>query len=100
MSTRIKKGSRVSTEAWRFDQTKIEVDRWSYKNFGETWQDARIFGTVVDKSGQKWKIKWDIDGEISTFETDKLFKEDDLPKQGNLIMSTDVSIIFTTLWID
>ena len=47
MSKRIRISSRVSTEAWRFDQTKIDVDRWSYKIFGELWRDARIIGTVI-----------------------------------------------------
>ena len=41
---RIRIGSRVSTEAWRFDHTKVDSDRWSFKNFGEGWQDARLFG--------------------------------------------------------
>lgn len=75
MSKRIKIGSRVSTEAWRFDQTKEDSDRWSLKQFGETWQDARLYGTVVETAGEKWKIKWEIDGETSMFETDNLFKE-------------------------
>ena len=46
MSKRIKIGSRISTEAWRFDQTKVDSDHWSFKQFGETWQDARLYGTV------------------------------------------------------
>ena len=82
MSKRIRIGSRVSNEAWRFEQTKIDVDRWSYKKFGELWRDARIVGTVIEQSGGKWKVKLDIDGEISNFETNQLFKEGDLPKQG------------------
>ena len=52
MSKRIRIGSRVSTEAWRFEQTKIDVDRWSYKKFGELWRDARIVGTVIEQSGE------------------------------------------------
>ena len=75
MSKRIRIGSRVSTEAWRFEHTKIDVDRWSYRKFGELWRDARIVGTVIEQSGGKWKVKLDIDGEISNFETNQLFKE-------------------------
>ena len=86
MSKRIKIGSRLSTEAWRFDQTKVDSDHWSFKQFGETWQDARLYGTVVEKAGEKWKIKWEIDGEISVFETDNLFKESECSGKNLLLI--------------
>lgn len=89
MSKRIKVNSRVSTEAWRFDQIQandVDTNRWSYMHFGEGWRDARVYGIVKEKSGQKWRIKWDIDGEITEFETDILHKENDLPKQGKQLL--------------
>ena len=61
---RIRIGSRVSTEAWRFDHTKVDSDQWSFKNFGEGWRDARLFGVVMEKIGQKWKVKWDFMGKF------------------------------------
>lgn len=74
---RIRIGSRVSTEAWRFDNAKClrAEDRWSFSKFGEKWPDARVFGTVTGRSGQKFDVKWDIDGETIAFEIDCLFKE-------------------------
>ena len=58
--SRIKVGSRVSTEAWRFDQKSAELkDRWSYLQFGELWMDARIVGTVEGKTGNRWLVKWE-----------------------------------------
>ena len=76
---RITIGSRVSTEAWRFDDSKCKnvMDRWSYGKFGDNWQNARVFGKVVGSLGQKLQIQWDIDNEIIAFEKDWLFKEDD-----------------------
>ena len=90
---RIRIGSRVSTEAWRFDPTKVDSDRWSFKNFCEGWRDARLFGLVMEKIGQKWKVKWDFDGEISVFETDILFKESDNAKPGEFLLSRIMYII-------
>ena len=76
---RIKIGSRVSTEAWRFDQNcEKESDRWSFKHFGVDWRDARAFGVVVGRSSQKFLIKWDIDGDETGFETESLHKEPDV----------------------
>ena len=34
---RIKVKSRVSTEAWRFDRSEKEEERWSFLYFGGTW---------------------------------------------------------------
>ena len=45
-----------------------------------------MYGNVKEKSGQKWRIKWDIDGETTEFETDNLYKEDDLPRQGKQLL--------------
>ena len=77
--SRIKVSSRVSTEAWRFDNKSVEVDeqRWSFIQFREDWKNARVFGTVQSKSGDRWIVKWDIDGEENSLESDFLFKEDD-----------------------
>ena len=78
MSRRIRIGSRVSTEAWRFDSlVPDDSDRWSFKQFGDTWRDARVFGTVVDRVGEKLLVLWDIDKETSLFETSVLTKEED-----------------------
>jgi len=57
------------------------------KILGEGWRDARLFGVVMEKIGQKWKVKWDFDREISVFETDILFKESDSTKQGKFLLS-------------
>lgn len=74
---RITVGSRVSTEAWRFDsQGTSTSDRWSYIIFGEKWQNARVFGEVTKRIGEKFEVIWDIDGEKSVFEMDCLCKED------------------------
>ena len=49
---RIKTGSRVSTEAWRFDRKSVALEeRWSYLQFGKSCVDARVIGTVMEKSG-------------------------------------------------
>ena len=68
----------MSTEAWRFDRSSNELqDRWSYIHFGESWLDSRAFGTVTARSGDKWIIRWDIDGEELSLESDYLLKEND-----------------------
>ena len=81
---RIKIGSRVSTEAWRFDQKVDNLkDRWSYIHFGKVWRDARVLGSVKDKSGNRWLVQWDIDQETVSWESDYLFQEpDNTPLQG------------------
>ena len=87
--SRIKLGSRVSTEAWRFDQKNVNKleDRWSYLHFKSLWRDARLFGTVKGKSGNRWLVQWDIDQQIASWETDYLFKEvDDTPLQGKILI--------------
>ena len=49
---RIKVGSRVSTEAWTFDNKNVELEeRWSFTQFGEQYLDARCYGTVIGKEG-------------------------------------------------
>ena len=79
---RIKVKSRVSTEAWRFDRSEKEEERWSFLYFGGTWVDSRVYGTVTGKTGERWLVKWDIDEEISSWETEVLLKEsDDTPYQ-------------------
>ena len=66
----------MSTEAWRFDSSKCSVeDRWSYSKFGDDWQNARVFGVVISRSGQKLNVKWDIDGKTIPFEIYCLFNE-------------------------
>ena len=80
MSKRITLNSRVSTEAWRFDSRVTEDQhRWSFKVFGERWRDARVFGSVI-KLGSKVLVRWDIDGEESSFETSVLYKEENESK--------------------
>ena len=75
---RIKIGSRVSTEAWRFDRKELVVEeRWSFLHFGQEWLDSRVIETVDGKSGNKWLVRWDIDQEVSSWETECLFKKDD-----------------------
>jgi hypothetical protein len=91
MNSRIRIGSRVSTEGWRFDITSADTlvkNRWSYKIFGDQWVDSRVFGSVLGKIGCKWQVKWDIDQDISVFEGVFLQKEDDdiaLQKIGTYI---------------
>ena len=84
MSQRIKIGSRVSTEAWRFDRKTTDIEeRWSYLQFGDNYMNARVLGTVQGKSGNRWVVKWDIDKQITSWETELLFKEPDtIPLQG------------------
>ena len=81
---RIKTGSRVSTEAWRFDRKSVALEeRWSYLQFGKSCVDARVIGTVMEKSGNRWLIKWDLDEETVSWEMEYIFKEDDdTPLQG------------------
>lgn len=80
---RIKRGSRVSTEAWRFDRKHQDIkDRWSYSQFGEAYLDSRCFGSVERKEGEKWVIHWDIDGSLMAFESTFLQLESNTaPKQ-------------------
>lgn len=82
---RIAVDSRVSTECWRFDRKHDkEADRWSYSKFGEKWQDSRVIGTVRTRGGgDRWHVKWDIDGSITEISTQHLHKENDsIPIQG------------------
>ena len=70
---RIKINSRVSTKAWQFDgNTSSTKDRWSYSKFGKRWRDSRIVGTVIWSKGNKWEVRWDIDENITTCETNYL----------------------------
>lgn len=87
---RIKIGSRVSTEAWRFDAKHIvEEERWSFFTFGKKWQDSRVIGTIEGKSGNRWIVRWDMDQDISSWETEVLFKEDDsAPMQKKILVDT------------
>lgn len=73
---RIKVSSRVSTEAWQFDGLVCSPkDRWSYSRFGDNWSDAQITGTVIDRRGTKFLVKWDVDGSETTCETNYLHLE-------------------------
>ena len=65
---RIKPLSRISTEAWRFDQPEAErkkrgEKRWSFEVFGPSWSDAQVLGTVLRSLGRSWVIHWDLDAE-------------------------------------
>ena len=46
-----------------------------YSIFGENWRDGQICGIVLSKEGGKWRAKWDLDNEESTWETEFLHKE-------------------------
>ena len=83
MAPRIKPQSRVSTEAWRFDNPKAEpAERWSFMMFGPSWRDERVIGTVVRSSGRSWIINWDLDEDNSSIQADYLMLlPDDTPKQ-------------------
>ena len=95
---RIKVKSRVSTEAWRFDRSEKEEERWSFLYFGGTWVDSRVYGTVTGKAGERWLVKWDIDEEISSWETEVLLKEsDDTPYQ---IVQQDKGTFFNLISSD
>ena len=55
---RIKTGSRVSIEAWRFDRNSVALkERWWYLQFEGSWGDTRVIGTVKEKSGNWWLVK-------------------------------------------
>ena len=79
----------MSTEAWRFDRKSVTLDeRWSFLQFGEAWVDSRVIGTVEAKSGNRSLVKWDLDKEVSSWDTEYLFKEDDsTPLQGILFIN-------------
>ena len=52
-------GCTVSTEAKRFDgHHKEDTQRWSYSVFGDEWPNARVFGKVIKKLGEKMLVKW------------------------------------------
>ena len=78
-ATRIKVGSKVSTQACRFDHphTTIENQRWSYKVFGPAWKDARMYGTVQAFKEGRWEVLWHYDNELMTIESRHLVKLDD-----------------------
>ena len=86
--SRINRGSRVSTEAWRFDTKGVANEHgWSYLQFGEKWMDPQAYGTVISISGDKWTVCWDIDYEEILLGSDFLQKEqDDLPLQNEEIL--------------
>ena len=60
--SRIKLGSRVSTEGWCFHSPTVTIheDRLSWKVFGKKSLDSRVYGTVLGKNGGKWQVMWDI----------------------------------------
>ena len=88
MPPRIKIGSRVSTEAWQCDNEKlarkpvVKENWWSFSVFGEKWRDSRVIGTVIDRKGEKWVVRFDIDNGELPFDTDNLeLLSDDEPPQ-------------------
>ena len=85
--SRIKHGSRVSTEAWRFYTKGVANEHcWSYLQFGGKWMDSQVYGTVISRSGDIWTVYWDINSEEIFLESDFIQKEqDDLPLQGEEI---------------
>ena len=91
MPKRIKVGSRVSTEAWQCDAQPItsackEEDRWSYMMFGRTWRDERVIGTVEERNGDMWTIKFDVDGQKVRFHSSKLQLLDDGTKLQTILL--------------
>lgn len=75
---RIKSNCRVSTEAWRCDESNVEDTlRWSYQVFGINWRDARIIGTTIEPDGNYWKVRWDIDGTETSINQVNLMYEND-----------------------
>ena len=88
--SRIKADFIVSTEAWQFDQpSSNEKDRWSYFTFGEKWRDARVYGKVKGKSGDKWIVLWSLDGSITHISSEILCLEKAIP--SNQLQSTDIT---------
>ena len=52
MKDRIRVGSRISTEAWQFNEKcSNENVSWSFKLFGKNWQDSGVVGAVGSKTG-------------------------------------------------
>ena len=84
---KIKIGSRVSTKAWRFNSKHtVTEERRSFLTFDEKWLDSRVVGTVEGKSGNRSVLRWDMDQDVSSWETEFLFKEDDsVPMQKSLV---------------
>ena len=65
MRKKIRPNTKVSTEAWRFDDMKMEKQkRWSYNVFGEQHMDARVMGKAIKKEGMEWIALWE-DGETN-----------------------------------
>ena len=68
--------TRVSTEAWRFDDLTLDIcDRWSFGKFGDNHMNTSVFGTAKKKCGEMWKVVWD-DGETTTIRGDFLTNAD------------------------
>ena len=38
-------------------------------DFSENRRDGQVCGLVLSKEGEKWRVRWDLDNEESTFET-------------------------------
>ena len=75
---RIRIGTNVSTECWRFDRKhKVPEDRWSWKEFGENWVDVRLKGTVKARAGgNRWLVEWHYDNTEKEISTEYLVNED------------------------
>ena len=88
---RIKVGTHVSTECWRFDRKhEVREDRWSWKKFyskfGENWLDVRLTGVVKARAGgNRWLVEWDHDNTEMEISSEYLVNEDSTstPAEGN-----------------
>lgn len=97
-------GSRVSTSTYRFDDNAAaeETDKLSYTAFGLTWPSPRIIGTVQEKKGNKFSVKFDLDVEANTFEVEAehlVLLSNETPKQSRskgevLLLSREHSSFF------
>ena len=67
----------MPTKAWQCDWLGSDTkDKWSFSVFGDSWQDAWIYGTVTEKmNSSKWVVSWDNGGQEFDIGTDKLLLE-------------------------
>ena len=69
-------------KAWRFDRKSVALEeRWSNLQFEEFWVDAMVIWTVKKNVGNRWLLKWDIDEETVSWETEYFSKEDPTRQQ-------------------
>ena len=83
MAKRLKVDMRVSMLAKKFDiPRQVPQQRCSYSIFGESWETERIYGTIKGKVGDKFFVKFDVDGENHACESrDLRYEEHDTPLQ-------------------